>query len=60
MKLVLDMKTQMICDNMLVGYQQPLCAYVYFQEIQNKLKWKGVFKKHPTSSRNVSQGNQIH
>jgi hypothetical protein len=50
----------MTCDNKLVGYQQPLCAYVYFQEIQDELEWKGFFFKHPTSSRNVSQENQIH
>ncbi len=43
MKLGIDMKMQMACDNKLVGYQQPLCAYVYFQEIQNKLEWKGDF-----------------
>jgi hypothetical protein len=43
MKLGLDMKTQMTCDIKLVGYQQPLCAYVYFQEIQNNLEWKKGF-----------------
>jgi hypothetical protein len=43
MKPGLDMKTQMTCDNKLIGYQQPLCAYVYFKKFKISWNEKGFF-----------------